>query len=164
MARMRAKTKGPPGRQSQAGLRSKFERMTFTTIAAPSASEDFFHDPKSKAELVREAIEADPSKPNKQIARETGADPKQVRREREKLGKGVSPHIPPEDFDWDDPELTTLREQPLTAIYINPYDQLVIRQRRWPDEDALIFISQESVDAFLDRLTDVAGIPSVGKR
>jgi hypothetical protein len=44
---------------------------------------------------VREAIAATPDKPNKQIARETGADPKQVRRERAKLrGDMSSPKAP----------------------------------------------------------------------
>jgi hypothetical protein len=41
---------------------------------------------------------------------------------------------------------------------------LVIRQRCWPDDDALIFIAADSVDRFIDKLTDVMGIPSAGKR
>jgi hypothetical protein len=40
---------------------------------------------------------------------------------------------------------------------------LVIRQRYWPDDDALI-IAADSVDRFIDKLTDVMGIPSAGKR
>lgn len=39
----------------------------------------------SKAALIRDALEADPDKPNKQIAREIGAEPHHVRRERKKL-------------------------------------------------------------------------------
>jgi hypothetical protein len=59
-----------------------------------------------------------------------------------------------------------LREQQSIAIYRNKYDALVIRQeRRWDeDEDTCIIITPENIDTFIDRLTDVAGIPSVGKR
>jgi hypothetical protein len=53
----------------------------------------------SKAQRVRESIEADPNKSNKQIARETGADPKQVRRERQRLEGDMSPPDAAEEED-----------------------------------------------------------------
>jgi hypothetical protein len=46
---------------------------------------------RPKAALAREAIEANPEKSNRQIAEETGADPKEVRRQRAKLGEDMSP-------------------------------------------------------------------------
>jgi hypothetical protein len=143
--------------------------MNSTSTASRDAI-DLFPSEKTKAQLLREQIEANPDKPNKQIAREVGAEPDHVRCERRKLegdrGPPSSPEIPTEaeDFDWSDPEIATVVEQPRIAIYVNPLGQLVIRQFRWPDEDALIFISPDSLDTFLDRLMDVAGIPSVGRR
>lgn len=68
-----------------------------------------------------------------------------------------------EDFDWSDVDGETIAAQHETAIYWNPKGDLVIRQRSWHDDDSLIFISKENVDDFLDKLTDVCGIPSVGK-
>ena len=66
------------------------------------------------------------------------------------------------DFDWSDPESLVLSEQPETAIYWNPRGELVIRQRRWPDDDSILFISASNVGQFVDRLTDIVGIPSMG--
>lgn len=57
----------------------------------------------SKAQLVRDAIQADPGRPNRQIARETGADRKQVQRERAKLrGGDMSPPISGFVEAWND--------------------------------------------------------------
>jgi hypothetical protein len=67
------------------------------------------------------------------------------------------------DFDWNADDSIILREQPETAIYYNPEGSLVIRQRGWPDEDVIIIIAEQSIDQFLDKLTDACGVPSVGK-
>jgi hypothetical protein len=66
------------------------------------------------------------------------------------------------DFDWEDRECVVLPEQPQTAVYWNTQDELVIRQRRWPDDDPCIFVSRASVAEFIDRLTDICGVPSFG--
>ena len=79
--------------------------------------------------------------------------------------------VPPEqkaepeakDFDWSSDNSIILREQPETAVYFNKENSLVIRQRRWPDENAFIVIAEPTIDQFLDKLTDACGIPSVGK-
>ena len=68
-----------------------------------------------------------------------------------------------EDFDWGDVDGVVLAEQAETAVYWNPKGDLVIRQRNWHDDDSLIFISKNSVDEFIGKLCDVAGIPSVGR-
>jgi glycerol kinase len=60
-------------------------------------------------------------------------------------------------------ESVALAEQRQTAVYWNTDGDLLIRQRCWPDDDALI-IAADSVDRFIDKLTDVMGIPSAGKR
>jgi hypothetical protein len=67
----------------------------------------------SKAQRIRDAIEDDPTKPNKQIARETDSDPKSVRRERNALKSlDVGGHALPSDEDdpaADDDHETGLR-------------------------------------------------------
>ena len=68
------------------------------------------------------------------------------------------------EFGWSTTESVALAEQRQTAGYWNTDGDLVIRQRCWPDDDALIFIAADSVDRFIDKLTDVMGIPSAGKR
>jgi hypothetical protein len=68
------------------------------------------------------------------------------------------------DFDWIDEETLVLRRQRAVALYRLPDGGLVIRQERdWNEEDdTCIVISPENVGDFVDRLADVAGIPTVG--
>jgi hypothetical protein len=78
-----------------------------------------------------------------------------------------APAATPKDFDWGNDEDIVLREQQSIAIYRNMHGGLVIRQerRRWDeDEDTCIIIAPENIGTFIDRLTDVAGIPSVGRK
>jgi len=51
------------------------------------------------------------------------------------------------------------------AVYWNTRGDLVIRQERdWSEnDDPFLVIGRDNVDAFLDRLCDVVGIPSAGK-
>ena len=70
---------------------------------------------------------------------------------------------PSEDFDWSDTESVVLSEQRETAIYWNASGELVIRQKCWPDDDVWVVITEGQVDRFLDKLTDICGIPSIGK-
>lgn len=70
-----------------------------------------------------------------------------------------------EDFDWvsENNEDVVLREQQAIAIYRNTYGGLVIRQHEggFPgDHDTIIVINRENIGAFVDRLTEVAGVPS----
>jgi hypothetical protein len=68
---------------------------------------------------------------------------------------------PSEDFDWNkDDSSIILREQPATAVYFNKEGSLVIRQHRWPDDDIFIYIAESSIGDFLDKLTDICGVPS----
>jgi hypothetical protein len=76
----------------------------------------------------------------------------------------AAPEATVSDFDWaSDHDSVVLPQQLLTACYFNPNGELVIRQRRWPDDDQFIFIAPESIDTFIDKLTDIVGIPSVGR-
>jgi hypothetical protein len=77
-----------------------------------------------------------------------------------------APAAAPNDFDWGNDEDIVLREQQSIAIYRNMHGGLVIRQERgWDqEEDVCIIVTAENINTFIDRLTDVAGIPSFGKR
>lgn len=70
-----------------------------------------------------------------------------------------------EEFDWNDDDIV-LREQRCTAIYWNPAGDLAIRQGADWDEsdDPFLVIGANNVQDFIDRLCDVARIPSAGKR
>ena len=77
----------------------------------------------------------------------------------------VEPPMPENDeFDWRDDDSIILRQQPETAAYLNANNGLVIRQRNWPDDDSFIVIAPNNIHDFLDKITDVAGIPSIGRR
>jgi hypothetical protein len=57
--------------------------------------------------------------------------------------------------------------QPATKVYINRFKQVVICQGRTLDQDdepAYCYFNYESLMTLIERLTDLAGIPSVGKR
>jgi hypothetical protein len=69
------------------------------------------------------------------------------------------------DFDWRrDAADIVLNSQPATAVYENPRRQIVIRQEaQWPDdEDTTVLIDRVNLQAFIDRLCDIAGIPAIG--
>jgi hypothetical protein len=55
-------------------------------------------------------------------------------------------------FDWNADDSIILKEQRATAAYRNPLGELVIRQRAWPDEDTILFISPQNEVAFLEGL------------
>jgi hypothetical protein len=68
--------------------------------------------------------------------------------------------MPQNDFDWDDGSAVILREQPATAIYVNPTGALVIRQQRsWDqDEDTWIVIQRENVRLVALQMLAVLGM------
>jgi hypothetical protein len=70
-----------------------------------------------------------------------------------------------EDFRWGS-ESTIIPEQQAVAVYLNPNDDLVIRQERaWDQaEDSFVFVCRENIDAFVDKLTDLLGYGSAGRR
>ena len=68
------------------------------------------------------------------------------------------------EFDWNDDNSIILRRQPETAVYWNQNNDLVIRQRNWPDDDPFIVIAANNLHEIIDRLCDMAGIPGVGRR
>jgi hypothetical protein len=69
-----------------------------------------------------------------------------------------------EDFDWLNDDSVVLHEQPETAVYFNSKGALVIRQRAgWnQDNDPYVLICPQNIGDFIDKLTELAGIPCVG--
>jgi hypothetical protein len=68
-------------------------------------------------------------------------------------------------FDWWKDDSIVVERQMSIAVYFNSRGHLVIRQEAEPneDEDTVIYVAPENIAAFIDRLTDIIGIPSVGK-
>jgi hypothetical protein len=64
----------------------------------------------------------------------------------------------PEEMDAAD---VLFSEQLATALYINRRAELVIRQHNpSQQEDVIVIVQQENVQAFVDRICDLIGIPS----
>jgi hypothetical protein len=59
-----------------------------------------------------------------------------------------------------------VEEQPSIAIFLNIRNHVVIRQRGYcrDDEDELVTIAPQNLMAVIDRLCDMAGVASAGKR
>jgi hypothetical protein len=72
------------------------------------------------------------------------------------------PDPPDDDFSPENPDLL-IPCQPATKVYINRFNQVVICQDHWDDEPAYCYFNPDSLMTLIDRLTDLAGIPSVGK-
>lgn len=87
-----------------------------------------------------------------------------IQRQLEERAALAPPPDSPE-FDWINSPDIVLREQPETAVYFNPNGALVIRQRAdWNEEnDPFVFICPNNIEAFIDKLCDLIGIPSAGK-
>lgn len=68
------------------------------------------------------------------------------------------------EFDWLESKSVVIHEQPATAMYFNPGGHLVIRQKAdWDrEEDTFVYIAPNNIEAFIDELTEMVGIPSVG--
>jgi hypothetical protein len=65
-----------------------------------------------------------------------------------------------DDFDWNpDREIIVVRSQPAIAVYLNPHDDLVIRQEGHygPDEDQWIYITKSSVPKVVQAMLEAAG-------
>ena len=61
------------------------------------------------------------------------------------------PESTSENFDWNNDKSVIINEQPATAVYFNHNDQLVIRQRCWPEDDSFVVIDR----AHLPHLTEM---------
>jgi hypothetical protein len=64
----------------------------------------------------------------------------------------VGPPTPEDDFNWADDPAVVLQTQYGTAIYFNKFDEVVIRQQRFDDEDVFIYIQPTFIREFINRL------------
>jgi hypothetical protein len=72
---------------------------------------------------------------------------------------------PTDDFDWCNDDAVVCVEQIPVAAYLNEAGCLVIRQKAdWPhqEDDAFVIVAEANVMTFIDKICDLAGIPSVG--
>jgi hypothetical protein len=92
-----------------------------------------------------------------------GCTPKQV----QQIETVIAEAGPRDYFDWQADDSIVVPPQPGIAVYINKADDVVIRTQNttYPGEDDhFAFIQPESLQAVIDRLCDIAGIGSAGKR
>jgi hypothetical protein len=62
------------------------------------------------------------------------------------------------DFDWyGASESVVVRHQPAIAIYLNPYDEVVVRQQGQYDEDQWVYVSTENVPILARAMLEAAG-------
>ena len=80
------------------------------------------------------------------------------------VGKGIGKDVEEdaEEFSWNSDDSVILQEQRRTAVYFNTRDELVIRQQAdWNEEtDTVVIIAKNNIPDFLDKLTDICGVPS----
>jgi hypothetical protein len=59
--------------------------------------------------------------------------------------------------DDGDPDESTmvLRMRPETHVYTNPHGDVVICQKRWPDEDVFVYIEIKDVAAIVTRMMEL---------
>jgi len=74
-----------------------------------------------------------------------------------------STEAPMSDFNWaaaaDD---VVLRQQPATAIYLNPFGMVVVRQEADPfEDDPFIVIAPNNALAVAQAIIEAAGVPGV---
>jgi hypothetical protein len=56
-------------------------------------------------------------------------------------------------FDWsaDNESVVVLPQDPI-AVYLNTYNEIVIRQRSWPDEDSIVVIHKQNLDRIIEAI------------
>jgi hypothetical protein len=57
-----------------------------------------------------------------------------------------------------------LAAQSLIEFKIDEHGGLLLKQSCWPNEDQTIYVNADYLDTFIDRLTDVCGVPSFPSR
>jgi hypothetical protein len=154
------------------------------TSAAPNLA------PESKRERVEQELNADPTRSDREIGRICGVSHHTVGRRRAELGLvgnfGGPENCPPlqdcpadsplgkteaenspidrdetrDASNDDDPDPHTLAGQQQIEMYFNKEGGLVLKQHNWPDEDSFVIVAEPYINLFLDKLTDVCGVPS----
>ena len=66
------------------------------------------------------------------------------------------------EFDWnpsgDDDHSIVVRHQPAVAVYLNPHDEVVIRQQDDYGQDQFVYVTRDNVTKVVKRMLEVAGV------
>ena len=137
----------------------------------PNAETELPLDTVSKRALIENELKHDANRSDREIARVVGCDHKTVASARAKTLPTVSPPVSPwkpdpkpiepefDPFDKDGEDMI-VKHQPAIAIYLNPWNAVVIRQRDdgpsgsgWGDP--CVFVNREHIGAVISRLADL---------
>ena len=61
-----------------------------------------------------------------------------------------------DDFDWRDDSAVVLQEQPATAVYVNTYGSIIVRQHMWPDDDVHVMVRPEHAKTLAEAILNAA--------
>jgi hypothetical protein len=123
-------------------------------------------DGATKRARIEAELHANSGRSDREIGRICGVDHKTVAKLRGKIVPTVSPLVSPwkpevptkepefDPFDKDGEELV-VKHQPAIAIYLNPWDAVVIRQRSDGNDDPCIFICEEHLPAVISKLSEM---------
>ena len=69
----------------------------------------------------------------------------------------------PDPFDWsaDNDSVVVMPQDPI-AVYLNATNEIVIRQRQWPDDDAFIVIHKQNIDRIIEAIRREALLDAYG--
>jgi hypothetical protein len=120
----------------------------------------------TKRELIVEELRTNPNRSDREIARVCGADHKTVAKACGKIVPTASPAVSPwkpappakepefDPFDNDGEDLV-VKHQPAIAIYLNPWNAVVIRQRDDMGGDSFVFVCEEHLQAVISKLSEI---------
>jgi hypothetical protein len=125
----------------------------------------------TKRELVEEELRTNSNRSDREIGRICGVDHKTVSAARVRLGiatplaanspptspwKPAPPAKEPEfdPFDKDGEDLV-VKHQPAIAIYLNPWNAVVIRQRDDSGGDSFVFVCEAHLQAVISKLSEI---------
>jgi hypothetical protein len=143
-----------------------------TTTEKPAGAATLVELP-TKRELIEDALHTNPDRSDREIARVVGVDHKTIAAHRKRLGIAIplganSPPVSPwkpetpaaekehpfDPFDKEGEDLV-VKHQPAIAIYLNPWDAVVIRQRSDDNDDPCVFVCEEHLPAVISKLNEM---------
>lgn len=124
-------------------------------------------DTAAKRERIETELHTDPNRSDREIGRICNVDHKTVAKARGKTVPIASPAVSPwkpappaekepafDPFDKDGEDMV-IKHQPAVAIYLNPWDVVVIRQRSDDGDDPCVFICEEHLSAVISKLSEI---------
>jgi hypothetical protein len=141
------------------------ELKMLDTIVRTAETELPLVEQPTKQELIAEELRTNPSRSDREIGRICGVDHKTIAKARGKIVPTASPPVSPwkpaaekeppfDPFDKDGENLV-VKHQPAIAIYLNPWDAVVIRQRSDDGDDPCVFVCAEHLAAVISKLSEI---------